>query len=51
MLKEDGIYDLVEGESKRLTNQALAALEAAASRGEAVEALAELADQLLHRQT
>jgi geranylgeranyl diphosphate synthase type I len=51
MLKEDGIYDLVEGESKRLTNQALAALEAAASRGEAVEALAELADQLLHRET
>jgi geranylgeranyl diphosphate synthase type I len=50
-LKEDGAYAFVQGESKRLTGQALAALQAAGPRGEAGEALAELADQLLHRET
>src|SRR5574341_541031 len=50
-LTEEGVYASAQRESKRLTDQALTALRDADPRGEAGEALAELADQLLHRET
>ncbi len=50
-LTQEGAYRFAQAESKRLTDRALTALREADPRGEAGEALAELANRLLHRET